>query len=257
MVRKVTLKAKEKYEGMVYPTKSYGDILVLEYINSRDVTVKFLNTGNVRKTRTSELKKGEIRDNEAFPVYAVGVMDIPNELRRCHPVPKEYIIWNGIRQRCYNENNKDKLMSYKDVEMSENFKFYSYFKEWCHQQTGFDQDGWHLDKDILIKGNKVYSDNTCCFVPHEINTLLVKRNSLRGEFPIGVGFYKPLNKYISKLSTHGKARNLGYFSSVEEAFAVYKREKEKYIKEVANKWKDQIDPRVYESLMNWTIEVTD
>lgn len=43
----------------------------------------------------------------------------------------------------------------------------------------------------------------------------------------------------------------------EEAFAVYKREKEKYIKEVANKWKDQIDPRVYESLMNWTIEITD
>ena len=58
---------KADYESKVYPTKSYGDIIVLEYINHRDVTVKFLNTGNVRKTATSEIRKGEIRDNEAFP----------------------------------------------------------------------------------------------------------------------------------------------------------------------------------------------
>ncbi len=41
MVRKVTLKAKEKYEGMVYPTKSYGDILVLEYITIEMLPLNF------------------------------------------------------------------------------------------------------------------------------------------------------------------------------------------------------------------------
>ena len=83
---------KAEYEGIIFKTKSYGDILVLEYINYRDVTVKFLNTGNVRKTATSEIRKGEIRDNEAFPVYKMGVMDIPNELRRGQPNPREYSI---------------------------------------------------------------------------------------------------------------------------------------------------------------------
>ena len=50
---------------------------------------------------------------------------------------------------------------------------------------------------------------------------------------------------------------LGYYSTTEEAFQAYKETKEAYIKEVANKWKDQIDSRVYEALMNWSIEITD
>ena len=73
----------------------------------------------------------------------------------------------------------------------------------------------------------------------------------------GIDFHKPLKKYVSKLSTYGKVRTLGYFSSVEEAFYVYKREKEKHIKEVANKWKDQIDPKVYAALMKYQVEITD
>lgn len=250
---------KSEYEGSVFKTKNYGDVVVLDYYNARDVTIKFLNTGNVRKTGTSELKKGEIRDNEAFPVYAVGVMDIPNELRRCHPVPKEYSIWNGIRQRCYNENTRDKLPSYKDVEMSENFKFYSYFKDWCKYQIGFNEDGWHLDKDILSKGAKIYSEDTCCFVPPEINSLILKADRIRGKYPIGVyhDTSKIRKRFSARVSKNGKHKRFGSYLTPEEAFAVYKREKEKYIKEVANKWKDKIDPRVYEALMYWTIEIID
>ena len=248
---------KVEYEGNVYPTKSYGDVLVLEYINHRDVTVKFLNTGNVRKTATSEIRKGEIRDNEAFPVYAVGVMDIPNELRRCHPVPKEYSIWNGIRQRCYNENTRDKLPSYKDVEMSENFKFYSYFKEWCNQQVGFNEDGWQLDKDILSKGVKLYSEDTCCFVPAEINCALPNNKKVRGAFPQGVIYNSTKTRYRARIQRGDKWESLGTYDTPEEAFYAYKPVKEAHIKSLAEKWKDKIDHRVYESLMNWTIEITD
>ena len=38
---------------------------------------------------------------------------------------------------------------------------------------------------------------------------------------------------------------------------VSKIARESYVKEVANKWKDQIDPRVYEALMNYQVEITD
>ena len=259
MVHKRTLEAKEKYEGVVFKTNNYGDVVVLDYYNARDVTIKFLNTGNVRKTGTSELKKGEIRDNEAFPVYVVGIMDVPNEARRNVPIPKEYSIWNGVRQRCYNENIRHLAPSYQEAEMSENFKRYSYFKEWCNKQIGFDQDGWQLDKDILIKGNKLYSEATCCFVPPEINSLILKADRIRGKYPIGVyhDTSKIHKRFSARVSKNGKHKRFGSYLTPEEAFAVYKREKEKYIKEVANKWKDQIDNRVYEALMNWTIEITD
>ena len=242
---------KDEYEGKVYPTKSYGDILVLEYINYRDVTVKFLNTGNVRKTATSEIRKGEIRDNEAFPVYTVGIMDLPNELKRGIPPPREYSIWNGVRQRCYNENTRHLTPSYQEAEMSENFKRYSYFKDWCHNQIGFDQVGWQLDKDILIKGNKIYSEDTCCFVPAEINSLFIKCDRSRGEYPIGVSYHKRVRKYVAKMRKFKENIHLGYFSKPDEAFNAYKQAKEDYIKEVAEKWKDQIDPRVYEALMSY------
>ena len=248
---------KAEYEGSVFKTKNYGDVVVLDYYNARDVTIKFLNTGNVRKTGTSELKKGEIRDNEAFPVYSVGIMDVPNEARRNVPIPKEYSIWNGVRQRCYNENIRHLTPSYQEVEMSENFKRYSYFKEWCHNQIGFDQDGWQLDKDILIKGNKVYSEYTCCFVPQEINAALTNNKSVRGSFPSGVIYNCTKTRYRARIQRGDKWESLGTYDTPEEAFYAYKPVKEAHIKSLAEKWKDQIDPRVYEALMNWTIEITD
>ena len=250
---------KAEYEGKVFKTNNYGDVVVLEYNNYRDVTIKFLNTGNIRKTGTPEIINGEIRDNEAFPVYKVGVMDIPNELRRGRPAPKEYSIWNSIRQRCYNENIRHLTPSYQEVEMSENFKIYSYFKEWCNKQVGFDQEGWQLDKDILVKGNKLYSEDTCCFVPPEINTLFTKANRIRGKYPIGVyhDTSKVHKRFSARVSKNGKHKRFGSYLTPEEAFAVYKREKEKHIKEVANKWKDQIDLRVYEALMSWEVNIDD
>ena len=248
---------KVEYEGKVFKTKNYGDVVVLDYYNARDVTIKFLNTGNVRKTGTSELKKGEIRDNEAFPVYIVGIMDVPNEARRNVPIPKEYSIWNGVRHRCYNENIRHLTPSYQEAEMSENFKRYSYFKDWCHNQIGFDQDGWQLDKDILVKGNKLYSEATCCFVPPEINTLILKADRIRGKYPIGVYEDKQAGKFKVRISVEGKQKHVGRYYCEKEAFYAYKVAKEQYIKEVANKWKGQIDVRVYEALINWEVSIDD
>ena len=42
-----------------------------------------------------------------------------------------------------------------------------------------------------------------------------------------------------------------------EAFNAYKKAKENYLKELANKWKGKIDPRAYEALMNYEVEITD
>ena len=119
--------------------------------------------------------------------------------------------------------------------------------------------GWHLDKDVLIKGNKTYSPDTCCFVPIEINLLLNKNKTIRGDYPIGVSFDKSYNKFIAKLkkSKVEKQKFLGRFNILEEAFQAYKTAKEGHIKEVADKWKDQIDSRVYEAMYNYQVEITD
>ena len=165
-------------------------------------------------------------------------------------------------ERCYSDNFKNKHPTYKDCEVSDNFKSYEYFYEWCNKQIGFGNDGngnpFQLDKDLLIKGNKVYSEDSCVFLPQEINKVLTKRESMRGEHLIGVHWSKTNKAFVAQVNKgKGKRENLGYFNTELEAFNAYKIAKESFIKEQAEKWKSQIDVRAYEALMKYTVNITD
>ena len=257
MVHKRTLDAKEKYEGAVFKTNNYGDVEVTEYIDSHNITVKFLNTGAIKNTTASALTTGILKDSEVHDTHKYGVMDIPKSVGRggrCDPLYKK---WNGMMQRCYNPKNKINNPSYEACTSSETFRHFSKFKSWYYSQIGFDQVGWHLDKDILIKGNKVYSEDTCCILPPEINIALANNKSVRGSFPQGVIYNSTKTRYRARIQRGYKWESLGTYDTPEEAFYAYKPVKEAYIKSLAEKWKDQIDPRVYGSLMNWVIEITD
>jgi len=257
MVHKRTLDAKEKYEGAVFKTNNYGDVEVTEYIDSHNITVKFLNTGAIKNTTASALTTGILKDSEVHDTHKYGVMDIPKSVGRggrCDPLYKK---WNGMMQRCYNPKNKIGNPSYEACTSSETFRHFSKFKSWCYSQIGCEQEGWHLDKDILIKGNKVYSEDTCCIVPPEINVALTNNKSVRGSFPQGVIYNSTKTRYRARIQRGEKWESLGTYDTPEEAFYAYKPVKESHIKSLAEKWKDQIDPRVYEALMNWVIEITD
>ena len=163
---------------------------------------------------------------------------------------KCFTTWRGMIERCYNEKQRQKWMTYSDVFVCGEWKFFSNFKLW------FDAhyiEGWALDKDILIKGNKVYSPDTCCFVPQEINNLITKRFKYKGN---GIrGIHKRGNTEAYQVSVARKY--IGNFYSEIDAFNAFKNEKEKYIKQMANKWKDKLNHRVYEALYNYKIEITD
>jgi len=175
---------------------------------------------------------------------------------------KEYDLWHGMLRRCMPEY-QNKNQTYIGVTCSENFKSYSFFYEWCQTQIGFgntDENGssWQLDKDLLVRGNKVYSEYFCVFVPQRVNSLLTKNDATRGEFPVGVSWHKSHKKFQSKCRTGGGERKfLGYFNTTQEAFLAYKTYKEALIKEVANEYKNQLDPRVYEALMNYEVNEND
>ena len=129
--------------------------------------------------------------------------------------------------------------------------------DWCFNNLQYFKEGWHLDKDILIKGNKIYSPKTCCFVPREINNLLISRRNGRGDLPIGVTKDKKLEKFIAQVSINKKQVRLGTFGTPEEAFQAYKTAKENYIKQKAEEWKGLIDPRVYQAMYEYQVEITD
>ena len=170
---------------------------------------------------------------------------------------KEHALWRSMLARCYTERNLLLKPAYRGCSVSDNFKQYSFFYEWCNKQVGFKVEGFALDKDLLIKGNKVYSEDTCVFVPLEINNLIVKSDSLRGDYPIGVTFDKERNKFQARIWINNKPKFLGRFEDIDSAFLAYKTAKESHLKVIAEKWKGLIDQRAYEALMNYQVEITD
>lgn len=175
---------------------------------------------------------------------------------------KEYSTWKNMLRRCSHKWLLEHP-TYFGTSCSDNFKDYSFFYEWCNSQTGFskiDENGkvWQIDKDILIKGNKLYSEDTCVFVPSNINSLFTKRNSLRGRFPIGVHFDTRDNVFKAQCCDGKSNRiHLGSFSNPTDAFQAYKTFKEALIKEVAYDYKELLDVRVYEALMVYEVNVND
>ena len=260
-VQKIAKKAE--YEGRIYPSKRFGDMVITEYLNCKEVVIKFLNTGYVTKEWFSSVKSGEVRDKSIPTTCGVGFIDIDGaSIGRNMTI--EYKLWNAMMQRCYNEKELIKYPTYKDCTVSEDFKYFSKFKEWCHNQVGFGSKSdkgvlFSLDKDILVRGNKVYSAENCAFVPQEINSLIISGKSYRGNLPVGVILDKGAKtpRYRARLSKGGKYCCYGSYPTPEEAFYAYKEAKEAYIKEVADKYKDVIDPRVYKALYEWVINIDD
>ena len=246
---------KNKYEGSIHKSKSCGDVEILQYINTNRVVIKFIDTGNITERTLSKILCGSVSDKGRSNTIGVGICDSNSRVDGVKT--REYVIWSNLLRRCYSEVEDDRNITYKDCSVSENFKRFSYFKEWCNSQIGFEQCGWFLDKDVLIKGNKEYSENSCCFVPREINNLFTLRGRFRGVLPLGVHWNYKLGKYISSVVKYGKRVHLGVFDKKEDAFLAYKEAKESYVKDVADAFRDRLDPRVYEALLKWTCSIDD
>lgn len=172
---------------------------------------------------------------------------------------KEFSHWNAMRDRCKKDGATQKRFpAYIGCSIDSFFKDpkqgFQNFAEWCQTQKGFGVEGFELDKDILVKGNKVYGPSTCVFVPQQINNLFLvpKRKDPTNNMPVGVRFVD--NGYRVEISINNKSVNLGRFPTVAEAEKVYLTEKVKDIHNKADFYKEQIDDRAYKALKSYTYE---
>ena len=248
--------------GKVCKSKSSGDFKIVKYNNAKNVEVQFLNTRFETTVELGNIRNGNVKDPYSPSVYGVGIIGAKYPSRVNGVLTKEYDLWQNMLRRCYSDTLKKKYPTYEGCKVSDNFKSYEYFYEWCNKQIGFNNEGngnpFHLDKDLLIKGNKVYSESTCVFLPVEINSLLTKSTASRGKHLIGVSWNKKDNAFVARVAKNkGKQEYLGSFKTEIEAFNAYKTAKELYIKEVADKFKSQIDLIAYNALMSYEVMIDD
>ena len=244
--------------GKILKSKNSGGFKIVKYNNSRNVDIQFTNTGFETSAQLEHIKNGNVKDPYLPSVHGVGIAGAKYPITVNGVKTKEYMLWCSMLERCYNATYQKQRPTYEGCEVSDNFKSYEYFYEWCNKQIGFDSEDWHLDKDLLIKGNKVYSESTCVFIPREVNTLLTKSTASRGEHLIGVYWNKTNKAFRAMVNKNkGKQEHLGYFKTEIEAFKAYKIAKESFVKEQADKFKSQIDERAYNALMNYTVDIID
>lgn len=191
-------------------------------------------------------------------IYGVGINDYNKTIKINNRHILSYDVWRKMLSRCYDPQWHKRFPTYIPCSVCEEWKYFSNFKEW------FDKNyikGYDLDKDILKKGNKIYSPETCCFVPHEINLLLLKSEKVRGHTPIGVQecHYAHGVKYLAQMSERGIIKKIGIFNTSKEAFYAYKDRKEKYVQNIAFEYfsNGKITEKVYNALINYKVEITD
>jgi len=239
--------------GEKFITNEGYEVEIIEYFSNKNITIKFENNFIFHNIQLRNLIRGQVSNPYHTSKYNMGYLGIGKY--KAHTDKKAtltYKIWTSMLRRCYDEKFKQINPTYTGVTVYEKWHDFQNFGAWFEKSY---IDGFELDKDILIKGNKIYSPETCCFVPHEINSLFVKKDNKRGIYSIGV--CKHRNKYMAQITMHSKHYYLGIFDTPEEAFQIYKEAKEQHIKEVADKWKGLISDKVYEALINYQVEIDD
>ena len=222
---------------------------------------KFQNLGCIGYSKIKKLFNDynediNLWDCDFKKTYGYGICDISGVENGKQM--KYYETWKGMLRRCYSNKYHKKEPTYKNCEVCEEWLLFSNFKKWYKDNYyQIDNDTMALDKDILNKGNKVYNPNDCVFVNQVINNLFIKNDKIRGNLPIGVQTRKDTKKYIA-ISCNGSGnKSLGSFNTPEEAFNAYKKDKEQYIKQVADEYKDKIPKKLYEAMYKYEVEITD
>ncbi|MCU7836489.1 MAG: hypothetical protein KZQ83_14725 [gamma proteobacterium symbiont of Taylorina sp.] len=215
---------------------------VIKLIDSRKALIKF-NSGYEYIVDRRELRKGNIKDRLHPSVFGIGYIGIGNfKSGKSLKHTKEYRIWKGMLARVYDKKSHIKNPTYTEISVCNEWHNFQNFAQWYSDNY---IDGYHLDKDILVRNNKEYSPSTCIFVPQWLNNLLTDHASKRGHYSQGVT--KNNNKYQANVSLNGVYTALGRFSTEREAHKVYLLTKGEHIKECSQKPdvpKKLIDPLI-------------
>lgn len=267
-----TIKNPNYYFTLIKENTDGHLMKIIEYNDSDHIIVEFQDEYKYRKqTSLSNFRSGKVKNKYAPSLCGVGILGDKYPLCKNGKYTKIGQAWEGMIQRCYGrrlECNIKTMSAYDNAEVCSEWLLFDNFYEWVISQDNYQI--WEnmpksaVDKDIIVKGNNIYSPNTCCLVPNYVNTLFLQATAKRGKLPVGVTYNKKNGLYYTQYTytdRTGKVNHhsLGSKKTPEEAFQVYKQHKEACIKQVAQEEynKGTISKKCYEAMMRWEIEIED
>ncbi len=194
-------------------------------------------------------------------LYGVGFNDANypvQRMRRVHgKVVRDwtcpyYQRWYDILRRCYNPKALKKRPNYQEVSVCESWLTFSNFKSWMVQQ---DWEGKVLDKDLRVKGSKIYSKDTCIFISNQVNTFIKEGTRSKNGLRVGVSWHKRDEKYTAQCydTLSAKLKHLGYHETELSAYTAYLTYKRDLIPRMADE--GVISSEVHDLLTKWYVSV--
>lgn len=239
--------------GEVNKNNKGSEMILVRYKDDSDIDVFFPEYNYTKTTRYIQFKNGTVKCPYDRTVHGVGYIGEGEYVVSINKKnTKAYTIWNNMLRRCYDEEFHKREPSYIGCEVCDEWHNFQNFAQW-YEKNYYEVEGERmcLDKDIINKGNKIYSPDNCVFVPVKINNLFIKRDNKRGDLPIGV------KREYNKFTTHMSNTYLGLFNTPHEAFLMYKLNKELLIQGMTREYKDKIPVKLYNALMNYKVDEND
>ena len=178
-----------------------SEMIIIEYRNTMDIDVYFPEYDWIAKsTQYGNFKNGNIKCPYEKRYYEVGYIG-EGEYKVCEngKITRVYSTWNNMLKRCYDEKYHEKYPTYKDCEICEEWHNFQKYGKWFEENYySIEGEKMCLDKDVLVKHNKIYSPETCIFVPERINTLFTKCDRSRGNQLLAQIIIKEI-KYIKHI----------------------------------------------------------
>lgn len=230
---------------------------ILEYKNASHSTVKFDSGYICTNVQYHDFLDGGVKDLFFPDVCGIGYIGKGRyKSTENHKPSIAYQRWIAMLVRA--NGKKQNCPTYEECSVCEEWHNFQNFAAWFYQQYyEVPNQVMSLDKDILFKGNKLYSPHTCCIVPQDINVLFTNRTNDRGDYPIGVSQTTWGHRYSAIVNKEGRSHYLGSFNTPEEAFYAYKAAKEAHIKQMADKYKQWLPDKVYQAMYAYEIDIND
>lgn len=174
---------------------------------------------------------------------------------------KECQLWENIRTRItyLPTINEGKFGKYASASVDQRWFDFQDFAKWF-KSLEFYQEGWQLDKDVLLKGNTIYGPDTCVFLPEEVNKALNIKSRVKGKIMLGVSYHTISGKIQVQYACKHPDYKLSIYlddNQIDYGFSLYKEAREGYIKHLAEKYKNILDPRAYNALASYEISKED
>jgi len=240
--------------GQVYKTNAGGSATVINYINSGKILVQHNdNYKHQQFVRACNLRSGDFKNPYTKSTKGIGFIGVGEFDRSIKGrMTKSYSLWSSMMQRCYCSTRNKSKKSYFGISVDKEWHNFQNFAQWFNKQINVINQGFDLDKDLRVSGNKMYSKNTCSMVPVEINKMVRSMSGYKRSVPQGV---KSAGKsYTAHIGMNGFVHYLGIYKTKEEASEVYRNKKQEYYKVMAEKYKNVLHREVYENLTLGRIE---